>query len=206
MSEQNPYELLGVTEEASFDDIQDAKARLAQQYPNDSQIRERLEAAYDAILMDRLKRRQEGKIPVPERIRFPEKVVQTPSSFNPVPVNQAQNWLKGLIDTPSKRDILLPAGIFSVLGAATVFYPSPEGTIVPLALTLGFLANVYLLNRKEKRFGRALLLTVVGLLAGVGVGALVYGVLETSVGFLGSDQLATLVTFFLFWLISSFLR
>jgi phosphoheptose isomerase len=38
MSEQNPYEQLGVTEESSFEEIQEAKQRLVQQYQNDSKI------------------------------------------------------------------------------------------------------------------------------------------------------------------------
>ncbi|HEY9891193.1 MAG TPA: CPP1-like family protein, partial [Candidatus Sericytochromatia bacterium] len=74
MSDQNPYEKLGVTEDASFDEIQDAKGRLLQQHRGDQKLIESVEAAYDAIIMDRLRMRQEGKIKVPERIRFPEKL------------------------------------------------------------------------------------------------------------------------------------
>jgi len=64
MSEQNPYEQLGVTEESSFEEIQEAKQRLVQQYQNDSKIVELIEAAYDSVLMDRLRMRQEGRIKV----------------------------------------------------------------------------------------------------------------------------------------------
>ena len=74
MSEQNPYEQLGVTEESSFEEIQEAKQRLVQQYQNDSKIVESIEAAYDSVLMDRLRMRQEGRIKVPDRIRFPERL------------------------------------------------------------------------------------------------------------------------------------
>ena len=65
MSDQNPYEKLGVTEDASFDEIQDAKGRLMQQHRGDQKLVESVEAAYDAIIMDRLRMRQEGKIKVP---------------------------------------------------------------------------------------------------------------------------------------------
>jgi len=78
MSDQNPYEKLGVSEEASFDEIQDARNRLFEQHSGDAKHLEVIEAAYDAILMDRLRMRQEGKIKVPERIRFPELRVQSP--------------------------------------------------------------------------------------------------------------------------------
>ena len=59
MSEQNPYEQLGVTEESSFEEIQEAKQRLVQQYQNDSKIVELIESAYDSVLMDRLRMRQD---------------------------------------------------------------------------------------------------------------------------------------------------
>ncbi|WP_179139837.1 CPP1-like family protein, partial [Brachyspira hyodysenteriae] len=62
MSEQNPYEKLGVTQDATFDEIQDARSRLLQQYSGDPKHLEIVEAAYDTILMDRLRMRQEGKI------------------------------------------------------------------------------------------------------------------------------------------------
>jgi hypothetical protein len=73
MSEQSPYEQLGVTIDASFDEIQEARDRLTDQHSGERQVVESIEAAYDAILMDRLRMRQEGKIKVPERIRFPER-------------------------------------------------------------------------------------------------------------------------------------
>jgi len=59
MSDQSPYEKLGVSEDASFDEIQDARNRLFEQYSGDSKSVEIIEAAYDAILMDRLRMRQE---------------------------------------------------------------------------------------------------------------------------------------------------
>ena len=45
MSDQNPYEKLGVTEDASFDEIQDAKGRLMQQHRGDQKLLESVEAA-----------------------------------------------------------------------------------------------------------------------------------------------------------------
>ncbi|WP_017804012.1 CPP1-like family protein, partial [Nodularia spumigena] len=85
MSDQNPYEKLGVSEDASFDEIQDARNRQLEQYNGDAKSLELIEVAYDAILMDRLRMRQEGKIKVPERIRFPELRVQLPAKDSPTP-------------------------------------------------------------------------------------------------------------------------
>ena len=71
MSEHNPYDQLGVTEDSSFEEIQAAKSRLSAECRNDAKQLESIEAAYDAVIMDRLKMRQEGRIKVPDRIRFP---------------------------------------------------------------------------------------------------------------------------------------
>lgn len=85
MSEQTPYQQLRVSENATFEEIQESRNLLMQEYNGDRQKIEAIEAAYDAILMQRLKLRQEGKIKVPDRIRFAEKVAETPPAIPAVP-------------------------------------------------------------------------------------------------------------------------
>lgn len=209
MSDQNPYEKLGVTEDASFDEIQDAKGRLMQQHRGEQKVLEAVEAAYDAIIMDRLRMRQEGKIKVPERIRFPEKVSQAPPSFSQASVNNSPAWLQRFVDTPSLRELLWPAISFLLLGGITIFYPAQEETsLLSLVLALGVGCNIYFLNRKEHKFGRAVLLTLAGLLIGVGLGAVLSGFITMPINAIGltADKFATVVTLLILWLISSFLR
>ena len=208
MSDQNPYERLGVKENASFEEIQDAKQRLIQKYRDDSKILESIEAAYDAIIMERLKLRQEGKIKVPERIRFPEQSLEAPPNPTSVPANNSPAWLQQLIDTPSRADILWPALVFLVLAGVSVFSQSAEGSLLPLLMALGFGANIYFLNRKEQRFGRSVLITLIGLLLGIALGSGLAKLLGAPGGgiALAVDQFASVVTFCVFWLISSFLR
>ena len=206
MSEQNPYETLGVTENASFDEIQAAKQRLSQQYSGDAKAVENVEAAYDSIIMDRLRMRQEGKIKVPERIRFPERSYEVPPSQTSTPINNP-TWLQQLIDTPSRSDILWSAAVFLALAGVTVFYQNPQDSLLPLLVALGFGANIYFLNRKEHRFGRSVLITLVGLVLGVTLGSGLASLLAQSGGIsLAGEQFTTLVTFCIFWLTSSFLR
>ncbi|MBW4649947.1 MAG: CPP1-like family protein [Kastovskya adunca ATA6-11-RM4] len=208
MSDQNHYEKLGVTEDASFDEIQDARKRLMQQHRDDQKLMESVEAAYDAIIMERLRMRQEGKIKVPERIRFPERLSQTPPSVPQTAANQSPAWLRRFVDTPSLEDILWSAGAFLLLSALAIFYPAPDEAILPLAIALGFGFNIYFLNRKERQFGRALLLTLAGLVVGIGIGSVLGGALQTQLtNFnLTVETFASLVTFVILWLISSFLR
>lgn len=202
MSDTNPYERLGVNDESSFDDIQEARNRLVQEHSADRKQVEAIEAAYDAILMDRLRLRQEGKIKVPDRIRFPERLVEPPPEYTPPPSSQSPDWLQRFIDTPSRNDILLPAGLF--LGAGLLsFVLSPA-----LALALGVGLSLYFLTRKERKFGRAFLLTIAGLIVGVILGLQVGALLTAQLQQVSIqvETFAALVTFVILWLVSSFLR
>ncbi|CAD5975934.1 Protein CHAPERONE-LIKE PROTEIN OF POR1, chloroplastic [Planktothrix tepida] len=202
MSEQSPYEQLGVTVDASFDEIQEARDRLKQQYSGERKLLESIEAAYDAILMDRLKLRQEGKIKVPERIRFPERATPTPPPGLQPPANQKPNWLQQLLDTPSRADLLWPSGIYAALGGLSLYPGSPD-SILTLTLALGVGSCLYFLNRKENKFGRAVLLTVTGLITGLLLGSLLSSLIGTP---LAVEQFISLITFTILWLVSCFLR
>lgn len=201
MSDQNHYEKLGVDENSSFEEIQDARNRLVEEYGSDRRQVEAIESAYDAILMDRLRLRQEGKIKVPDRIRFPERQAEPPPEPIPQIAKSTPDWLQRFVDTPSRADVLLPAGLFLTTGLLSVSSP-------PLALALGVGFNLYFLNRKERKFGRSLLLTLAGLVVGVFLGLQLGHLLQPQLAALtiAADTFAALVTFLLLWLISSFLR
>jgi hypothetical protein len=202
MSDNNPYERLGVDENASFDEVQEARNRLVEEHSSDRKLVETIETAYDAILMDRLRMRQEGKIKVPDRIRFPERLADPPPEFTPSPTQQTPDWLQKFIDTPSRNDILLPAGLFFVAGVV-VLVTQPA---LPLAIGIGF--SIYFLNRKENKFGRAILLTLAGLIVGVALGSVLAQLLQPQLASLAlsADAFAAMTTFLILWLISSFLR
>ncbi len=206
MSEQTPYEKLGVSETASFEEIQAAKNRLTQEYSNDVKTVEDIEAAYDSIIMERLKLRQEGRIKVPDKIRFAERQRETPPTPPPLSLDNSPSWLQQFIDTPSSNDILWPTGIFLVLALISGF-SNADSSAISLFLALGIFANIYFLNRKENRLGRAILITLAGLVLGIalgwGIAQLLQGAnlsVEMSQSFIG------ITIFFIFWLSSSFLR
>ena len=201
MSEQSPYEQLGVTLDASFDEIQEARDRLKQQYIGEVKLLQSIEAAYDAILMDRLKMRQEGKIKVPERIRFPERVAPTPSSGVQPAANSKPNWLSQLLDTPSRADLLWPSGVYVTLAGLSL-YSGFATSLLQLTLALGVGSCLYFLNRKENKFGRAVLLTVAGLIGGLILGSL----LSSLAGAIAVERFIAFITFIVLWLVACFLR
>ena len=210
MSEQNPYSKLEVPEDASFEEIQSARDRLVENHPNDERARQDIETAYDAILMDRLRKRQEGKVTVPEGIRFAEKIAEKASRAAAISkATQTPAWLQETLDKPSGTEVLTSAGVFTALGTIAVVNQSPtvgqteDSLAFLVALGVGF--TMYWLNRKEQRLGRAFLLTLGTLVLG---GLLSTLFLQFGLPPLGitSQTIATLVIFVLFWLVSSFLR
>ncbi|MCL2935179.1 MAG: CPP1-like family protein [Trichodesmium sp. MAG_R02] len=212
MSNQSHYQQLGITEDASFEEIQAAKERLKQKNSNDQKVIENIEAAYDAILMDRLRLRQEGKIKVPERIRFPERQTKKATeSLTSEATNQGPVWLQKLIDTPSQADILWPTSIYVVLAAISIYFGINKSSnseltvalaVLQLTLAVGVASCLYFLNRKEKKFGRAVLLTVSALIFGLVLG----GILSALATGLRIEIFITLVTFLVLWMVSCFLR
>ena len=204
MSQNNPYELLGVSDDASFDEIQSAKKRICEENKNDAQIVEKIEAAYDAVIMERLKLRQDGKIKVPERIRFPERNKVETVTPSKAPIVNSPNWLQDFMDNPSQEDVLLPTGIF--LGLAVLSFLASN---LPLFIAFGFTANTYFLTRKENRFGRSLLITIITLMIGIGLGSAIAASLVNSGVNLTPNQVAATnasFTFLLFWITSCFFR
>ncbi len=208
MNESN-YKTLGLDESSSFEEVQVARKRLLEECEHNPQQKEAIEAAYDAILMERLRMRQEGKIKVPDRIRFAEKNTEASTSTprTSLPAPQPPDWLQDWLDTPSRSDILWPSVVFLVLAAMAWFVANSAAT----ALGFSVAATIFFLNRKERKFWRSFAFAAGGLLIGVLLGVLVItligqqGLGLTANGPLGESVIA-IITMTLLWFISSFLR
>ena len=122
MSDKNPYEQLGIIESASFEEIQAAKQHLSQQYYDNCQELESIEVVYDAIIMERLRMRLEGKIEVPEYIRFPERFSNPLLNFSSIPVNNSSTRQQQLIDRTLKANLLLLIAIFLILSSVITIF------------------------------------------------------------------------------------
>ena len=212
MSELNPYQQLGINENASFDEIQVAKQNLKTKYQNDTQVLEQIEIAYDAIIMDRLRLRQEGKIKVPEQIRFPERKEAKPTGS--IPKNQTPSlantptWVKNIInlDQPSVREFSISGVIF--LALITASFLSQDTETLPLLFTIGIAASFFTLYRKEKLFWRSVGISFLTFIIAFGLGSLFVNVINNS-GLnpsMTTEQFISLFTFCLLWFTSNFLR
>ncbi len=202
MAEMSPYQVLGISEEASFEEIQSAREQLLANLSADEQQQERVEQAYDAILMQRLRMRKEGKIAVPDRIRYAEQRAASPEPelSVPPPTSKTPRWVKRWLDTPSAGDALLPAALLGGLVGWVVLAPNEYPS---LQLALGLMACIYFLYRKERRFIRSFLLALVALSLGL---LLAYGIAIPLTGGDAPGALLVGITFAVMWLVTSFLR
>ncbi|BDA40310.1 CPP1-like family protein [Candidatus Atelocyanobacterium thalassae] len=206
MSEKTPYEKLGVSETAPFEEIQKAKDHLSQKHSDSFETMESIESAYDAIVMERLKLRQEGKVSVPDNIRFAEHQREISSKFPVSNFKSMFHWVQQFIDIPSFNDILLKTGIFLALSLLVGFL-RPQSSLTPLFLALGVFVNIYFLNKKENKFNRALLITLTMLSLGMIIGGSIIQLFydpNTTREF--SQSFVSIIVFFIFWLSSSFLH
>lgn len=200
----NPYEKLQVPEDASFEQIKEARDALLAAHSGDERQRTEIEAAYDAILMDRLRQRQEGKIKVPERIRYAEQLNEAaPAKLNPIAHHPACQWWQQQLDTPSLRSMIITSTVYGVLMAIGLSQANADTLALVLSLGLGF--NLVWLQRKEQRLGRAFLITLLALILGT---VIALGIHQLSLSGLplNVDQLVDIGVFVSFWLASNFLR
>jgi hypothetical protein len=205
MSQPTPYERLGISTDASFEEIQAAKHRLQTAGSSDPQAIDDIEAAYDSILMDRLKMRQEGKISVPDGIRFPEKSVQTLPLPKLAPPKLGNVELGELVEMPTGRNLAIGAGVATVL-AASAALPDTRSDGLPLILALSAGYTIFSLKIKSNRLGRAFAITGIGLVGAIGLTMLLLGAADVSIEGFGADKIAALVAIVVLWLAASFLR
>jgi Protein CHAPERONE-LIKE PROTEIN OF POR1-like len=211
MSDQSPYDKLGVAESATFEEIQGTRDRLLREYSDDPKKCAEVEASYDSVLMQRLKLRQEGKIKVPDGIRFAEK---TPSPSLPkltVPsFGNGGSWLSNSFGTPELLEWGVPTVMAIVLGTSVAMNPLPGTVQFVAAMATG--SALYGIYRKERSLGRAVVFGIGGLIAGYLLGVGLWGILPGNLqamvpgGAQAIDVVVSWAVIAILWLVSVFVR
>lgn len=178
-----PYALLGVEADASFEQVQSAKQERLAEVADDPLARARIEAAYDAVLMERLKERQQGKVSTAARsasVREQQTAATKPAAAGP-----------GMPALPKLASLARPVGLSKLnLGIPTLRLEQGRDSWITLAgagvlamlvlllpsvspellLSLATLGAVTMLLRRNRRFwasvGWSFGLLVVGLVLG----------------------------------------
>lgn len=149
----DPYKRLGVSHDASAEEIREARNFLLEQYAGHERSVESIEAAYEKILMTSFRERKKTKINLKSRLK--KKVEDSPP------------WVKTLIsfiELPPADIIVRRLFLFAFMGAWSIMNSAESGPAFQVALSL--LACIYFLNDKMKNVVRASL---------TGFGALVVG-------------------------------
>lgn len=179
-SGSDPYQQLGVAVDASFDDVQAARDQRLGELADDQIARARVEAAYDAILMNRLRERQQGRVSTAARSASQREQVkpQVPSS------NQAGPSLPRLPQLPmaalARQSLSLPS--LQLASGTELWFPlACSGVLLlllfalnappaELILSLATLVTLLNLQRRNGRFlaalGWSFALLCLGLLLG----------------------------------------
>ena len=206
---KDPYSLLGVSPGAGFDDVQKARDRVVASCGEDAVARARVEAAYDAVLMERLRDRQSGRLSSAaasaSQVERQQVSAGVPSSGNGP--SALLTRLRGMsLPAPSlggagfMPDLQLVQGqglvVRSIAGAlALLLLLAPQTIDLLLALsTIGvFISQVKRGRRPLGSLGWTLLL----LIAGLAVGALLSAVTAQAGLPLGVEQWQALPTLML---------
>ncbi|MGA0252059.1 MAG: CPP1-like family protein [Vulcanococcus sp.] len=188
-SQPSPYERLGIETGAGFEAVQAAKQARLDEVGENPQARAQIEAAYDAVLMDRLKERQQGKVSTaalnasareakappsasPARPSLPSlpKLAALPKPSLPKPSLPALELAEG-------QQRWLPVGGFALLTLLLLLAPASSAELV---LALSTLFSVVLLQRRSRRLLQAVGFSILLLSLGLGIGALLLQLLDPS--------------------------
>ncbi len=188
-SQPSPYERLGIETGAGFEAVQAAKQARLDEVGENPQARAQIEAAYDAVLMDRLKERQQGKVSTaalnasareakappsasPARSSLPSlpKLAALPKPSLPKPSLPALELAEG-------QQRWLPVGGFALLTLLLLLAPASSAELV---LALSTLFSVVLLQRRSRRLLQAVGFSILLLSLGLGIGALLLQLLDPS--------------------------
>jgi hypothetical protein len=206
MSNSTPYETLGLGEQASYEEIQAARTRLSKEFSGDQAKLMAVEAAYDALLMERLRLRQEGKIKVPEGVRQADRADSRPMLPSSPPF-EAPGWLQNWTEKPDQQiGTFGPAALFFVLSAVLALSPTPATAQLLMAMATG--GTLFFIYRKGSGLGRSVLVGFGGLILGFLLGSLLYGLLlKSQIPGLPPDYLVvSWVLYGVLWLLSTFLK
>ncbi|KAL6959976.1 hypothetical protein U1Q18_040124 [Sarracenia purpurea var. burkii] len=190
---RDPYKRLGISREASEDEIQAARNFLIQRYGGHKPSVDAIESAHDKIIMQKFYERKNPKVDIKKKVRA---VTQSPIVLA----------VTSRFRIPSTRVIIKTSAAFIVLGVLTVLFPTEEGPTLQVAISL--MASMYFIYDRLKSKLRALL---------YGIGAFIlswlFGTfLMVSVippifkGPRSLEVTTSLITYVLLWISSTYLK
>lgn len=138
----DPYKRLGVSHDASEEEIWSSRNFLLEQYAGHETSVESIEAAFEKILTTSYRHSKESKINLKNKLK--KKVDECPT------------WLKNMLnffERPPTEVILKRLFLFAFMGGWSIMNSAETGPAFQVALSLA--SCIYFLNEKSKNLGRA---------------------------------------------------
>lgn len=139
---RDPYKRLGISREASEEEIQAARNFLVQKYAGHKPSIDAIESAHDKIIMQKFYERRNPKIDVKKKVRE-------------VRQSRVMQAVMSRFQTPSTKIIIKTSVAFLVIGVLTVLFPTEEGPTLQVAISL--IATMYFIHERLKSKIRAFL-------------------------------------------------
>ncbi|KAK9136253.1 hypothetical protein Syun_015583 [Stephania yunnanensis] len=139
---RDPYKRLGISREASDDEIQGARNFLISQYAGHKPSVDAIESAHDKIIMQKFHERRRPKLNIKKKMRD-------------ISQSRVVQFVTNRFQTPATNHIIKTAVVFALLGVLTVLFPTEEGPTLQVAISL--LATIYFIYERLKSKLRAVL-------------------------------------------------
>lgn len=139
---KDPYKRLGISREASEEEIQAARNFLINKYGGHKASVDAIESAHDKIIMQSFYDRKTPKINIKKKVRE-------------VGQSHVVKAITSRFETPATNLIIKTAVVFTALGVLSVLFPTEEGPTLQVAISL--MASIYFIYGRLKSRLRAFL-------------------------------------------------
>ncbi|CAN6284882.1 unnamed protein product [Urochloa humidicola] len=137
---KDPYQRLGISREASEEEIRAARNYLISKYAGHKPSVDAIESAHDRIIMQSFFDRKKPKMDLKKK-------------FRELSQSRAVKAVQGRFQTPRSKVIWQTAITFILLGALTLAFPTEDGPTLQVAISCA--ANIYFIYQRVKSGWRA---------------------------------------------------
>ncbi|XP_066398444.1 protein CHAPERONE-LIKE PROTEIN OF POR1, chloroplastic-like [Miscanthus floridulus] len=137
---KDPYQHLGISREASEEEIRAARNYLISKYAGHKPSVDAIESAHDRIIMQSFFDRKKPKMNLKKK-------------FRELNQSRAVKAIQGRFQTPRSKVIWQTAIAFVLLGVLTLTFPTEEGPTLQVAISCA--ANIYFIYQRVKSGWRA---------------------------------------------------
>lgn len=143
---RDPYRRLGISRDASAEEVSEARNFLVLEYALDEAGVESIERAHDKILRDKFHERRKSR-----GLKLGKQRSRRKSNDPPMPGSSALAKAQAMLEVPDRTTLMRRVFLYSLLAMWSVYQSSSSGPAFQVLLAFG--ACVWLLSDKRKRQG-----------------------------------------------------